>query len=485
LLFAIENPLIIVLLGMLFVIGGIIGLRLHAFLALLGGAFVVAFLTSPEAIIIYATSKGMNLEAAQSLADTKIGIRIAGEFGRTCGKIGILIAMASIIGKSLLESGAAERIVRSSLKVSGERNAPVTFLGSSFFIGIPVFFDTVFYLMVPLAKAMAMKIGKNYLLLILAITAGAAMANSLVPPTPGPLFLIGELNIPIGMMMLGGIVIGIITIIAGYSYAVWANKRWDIPLRDSIDAPMDKIKSLSSQSDENLPSIWVSVFPILIPILLITIRAALDTFVVASGLLAVGSITYYFYHAIDFFGEKNMALICGATAALVMLAWQKRGDRKALLDAVQTALMSAGMIILITSAGGAFGGMLQQTGISTKLSEMTQEYQMALIPMAFLITAIVRTAQGSATVAMITASGILSGMATSQNLEFHQLYIGLAIACGSKLIPWMNDSGFWIVCKMSNLTEKELLKTFSPMLTLMGIVGLVAIMIGAALFPLI
>ncbi len=152
---AIENPLIIVALGMLFVIGGIIGLRLHAFLALLLGAFVVALFTSSEAIIIYATGKGMSMQAAQSLADTKIGLRIASEFGRTCGKIGILIAMASIIGKCLLESGAAEKIVRSSLKISGEKKAPLTFLSSSFFIGIPVFFDTVFYLMVPLAKAMA------------------------------------------------------------------------------------------------------------------------------------------------------------------------------------------------------------------------------------------------------------------------------------------------------------------------------------------
>ena len=470
---------------MLFVIGGIIGLRLHAFLALLGGAFIVAFFTSADSIILYATSKGMGMEAAQGLANTKIGLRVASEFGRTCGKIGILIAMASIIGKCLLESGGAEKIVRSSLKISGEKNAPITFLGSSFFIGIPVFFDTVFYLMVPLAKAMAMKIGKNYLLLIMAIIAGAAMANSLVPPTPGPLFLIGELNIPIGLMMLGGITVGIITISVGYAYAVWANKKWGIALRDSIDAPLEKIKSLSTQDDKNLPSLWFAVLPILIPIVLISAKAGFDTFLDGNGNLNQDGITSFIYSIVDFFGEKNMALVCGAIAALIMLAWQKRGDRKALLDAVQTALMSAGMIILITSAGGAFGGMLQQTGISSTLSEMTQEYQMALIPLAFLITAIVRTAQGSATVAMITASGILSGMATSQNLEFHQLYVGLAIACGSKLIPWMNDSGFWIVCKMSNLTEKELLKTFSPMLTIMGIVGLIVIMIGASLFPMV
>jgi GntP family gluconate:H+ symporter len=128
--------------------------------------------------------------------------------------------------------------------------------------------------------------------------------------------------------------------------------------------------------------------------------------------------------------------------------------------------------------------MLQQTGISARIAELTQDFQMALLPLAFLITAVVRTAQGSATVAMITAAGILAGMAETAYLEYHQLYIGLAIACGSKLIPWMNDSGFWIVCKMSNLTEQEALKTFSPLLTIMGITGLLVIMLAAKLIPL-
>src|SRR5690606_16145671 len=148
----------------------------------------------------------------------------------------------------------------------------------------------------------------------------------------------------------------------------------------------------------------------------------------------------------------NLALIAGGLAALVMLAIQKNRNKEAVFEAMQAALMSGGIIILITAAGGAFGGMLQQTGISTRIVEMTQGFQMALIPLAFFITAVVRTAQGSATVAMITASGILSGMAGSSVLEFHTLYLGLSVACGSKLIPWMNDSGFWIVCKMSGMT---------------------------------
>ena len=110
---------------------------------------------------------------------------------------------------------------------------------------------------------------------------------------------------------------------------------------------------------------------------------------------------------------------------------------------------------------------------------------MAIIPLSFLIAMVVRTAQGSATVAMITAAGILAGMSATMDLGYHQVYLGLAIACGSKIFPWMNDSGFWIVCKMGNLTEKEVLKTFSPMLTIMGFTGLIVVMIAAQIWPLV
>ena len=479
--FLTHDPLFILAIGILVVVGGIIGFRLHAFLALLVGAFVVALLTPDASIIAYITGKGGSLADAQKLINQDVGLRIASEFGSTCGKIGILIAMASIIGKTMLESGAAEKIVRSTLKLTGESRAPITFLGSSFFIGIPVFFDTVFYLMVPLAKAMAMRLKKNYLLLILCTAAGAAMANSLVPPTPGPLFLIAEMDIPIGMMMVGGFLVGSVTVIAGYFYAAWANKKWPVPLRDSMEASLEEIKKLSEKDGKDLPAIGFALLPILIPILLITLDALIQTFSegTQSGVFSLMA------NVMGFLGEKNLALALGALSSLIILVLQKSNDKEGLKKSVQTALMSGGVIILITAAGGAFGGMLQQTAISTRIAELTSGYQMALIPLAFFITAIVRTAQGSATVAMITASGILAGMATSMSLEYHQLYIGLAIACGSKLIPWMNDSGFWIVCKMSNLTEQEALKTFSPLLTIMGIVGLIVILIAANLFPLV
>lgn len=476
------DPVFIIIVGVLTVVGGIIGLRLHPFLALLLAAFVVAVMTPAAAIEQFAIGKGLQPEAAAKLASRHVGERIAEEFGRTVGSIGILIAMASIIGKCMLDSGAAEKTVRALLRLTGTKRAPVAFFGGSFFLGIPVFFDMVFYLMIPLAKAMAVRNGKNYLLLVLAITGGAAMSNSLVPPTPGPLFLVSEMGIPIGMMMVGGFLVGLCTIVAGYGYAWWANRRWPIPLRDSIDAPLTDIQALAGESELRLPPLWFSLLPILVPLVLITAKASLETFLDAGNTNAV---VRQLITIVRFLGEKNTALTAGALAAMVLLVSRKMGGGRDLMKPVQAALMSAGVIILITAAGGAFGGMLQQTGISQRIAEMTAGYQMALIPLSFFITAIVRTAQGSATVAMITAAGMLSGLATDAQLDFHPLYLGLSIACGSKLVPWMNDSGFWIVCKMSNLTEAEVLKTFSPMLTIMGFAGLAVIMIGARFFPLI
>lgn len=142
------------------------------------------------------------------------------------------------------------------------------------------------------------------------------------------------------------------------------------------------------------------------------------------------------------------------------------------------------MIILITSAGGAFGGVLQQCGIGPRVQELSTTYSIAILPLAWAVTALVRVAQGSATVAMITAVGVVGGMATPELLGFHPLWVALAIGCGSKMLPWMNDSGFWVICKVSGFTEKECLTTFSPMVTLMGLTGLFVVMALAKLFPL-
>ncbi len=481
----IANPIFILFVGILIVVGGIIGLKLHPVLALLLAALMVALLTPLASVQQFFLSRGMSAAEALHESHMSIGERIGTEFGDTCAKVGILIAMAAIIGKSMLESGAAEKIIRAILKITGEKKAPIGFVLSSFLLTIPVFVDAVIFLMMPLAKAMGMRLRKNYLLLALSIIAGAVMANSYVPPSPGPLFLVAAMNVPIGLMMVCGTLLGICTITVGYYIAVWLNKKMPIPVRDSPDAPLEDIKVIAEKTDEELPSLGWAVLPAAFPLITICIHSIIITFTRPTTALTHSVVLNKILDVILFFGDKNVAMLIGAIFALFVLSRQKKTNREKLISFVQVALMTGGGIILITAAGGAFGGMLQQSGISQSIADATKDYHMALIPLAFLITAIVRTAQGSATVALITASGILAGMAQHGNLGFHPVYLCLAIGSGAKLIPWMNDAGFWIMCKTSNLTEREALKTIAPMQSLMGITGLILTMIAAKLFPMV
>ena len=333
--------------------------------------------------------------------------RVAVGFGHTCLKIGILIAMAAIIGKCLMDSGAAERIVLAMQRRCGERGTPLAFIGSGFTLGIPVFFDTVFYLMIPLGKALRMRTGKNYLLYVLTIVAGATMAHSLVPPTPGPLFVAEELGVELGTMILFGILIGLVTATAGYFFAVFANSLMRVPLRPSTELTEEELNMMAHRDPKELPGLFVSLLPILLPVLLL-----------AGGTVyrisAVGDMPAW----IKFLTDKNVALTLAAICGLLLLVVHKRQTKQQISEAVQAALASGGVIILITAAGGAFGHVLRQTDIAGTIQTMIPSSQAALLPLAFFVTTVIRTAQGSATVAMITAVGIMSPL-ISDGLSFH------------------------------------------------------------------
>jgi len=477
------DPLLILLIGMAIVVGGILIFRTHAFLALVIGALVVAALTSPVAIEIYAESKGMTAAETENLVDQTFGERVARGFGNTAAKIGILIAMAAVIGACLLESGAADRIVRSALGAFGERRAPGAFLSSGFLLAIPVFFDTVFYLLIPIAKAMGLRVRRDFLWYVMAIVAGAAMAHTLVPPTPGPLFVASELGIDLGVMMIAGLALGLVTASCGFAYGWWANRRWPIPVRETSEVSTEDLEAMSVRPDEELPSFGLAVLPIVLPVVLIAGGTVLGA--TLGGVDAAAPWQATLLKIFSGLGNSTVALTIAAVVALVILARQRRGGRERVKNTVQNALKSGGVIILITAAGGALGAVLQQTGIGLRIEELATAYNIAVLPLAFLVTALVRTAQGSATVSMITAVGILSGFSDPAVLGFHPVYLALAIGCGSKPIPWMNDSGFWVVGKMSGLTEAETLKTFSIELTLMGFAGIAVVMIAAKLLPLI
>ncbi len=412
-------------------------------------------------------------EAVEKASAQLAGERVARAFGDTCASIGILIALAAIIGRALLDSGAADRIVRGGLAVVGERGAPAAFVGSGFLLGIPVFFDTVFYLMIPLGKALARRTTRNYLLYVMTIVAGATMAHSLVPPTPGPLFVAEQLKVDLGKMVLAGCGVGIVTCSVGYLYAALINRRWRVPLRDSIAEGGNSAKAEEEVPLSELPPLWLAVLPILLPVVLIGGQTLL------SPLAKSWSPTARF--ALETLGEKNTALGIAAAIALVMLVRKKGVSFKSLAPAISGALESGGVILLITAAGGAFGKSLQGTGITAIISEVSSNSHLLTITLAFFITTAVRTAQGSATVAMITAVGLLAGFVPQLGCD--PVYLALAIGCGSKPLAWMNDSGFWVICKMSGMTEGEALRYITPLTLIMGLAGLGVTLFAAWLVP--
>lgn len=477
------DPILIILIGTAVVLFCIIVLKLHAVISLLLAALVTGLLTSPDLIFSYATHSGMSAAEAKAFSSVVLGKRLATAFGNTSAKIGILIALASILGTSLMRSGGAERIVRGILKLFGAKNTSLSLLSSSFLLAIPVFFDTVFYLMIPIVKSMGIRDPKKFSMFLMMIIAGGVMAHSLVPPTPGPLFVAQEMGIDIGTMMLGGIAVGIITVIAGYFYGLWANKRWDLPMRDTPDISIEDLKQFSGKENKDLPSLWFSLMPIVLPILLITGNTITKMLAKGNG----GNLTPFHEKALHFFsvvGDANIALMIGCAIGIYLL-WSRIKNIQQFKKFIYESLTSAGVIILITASGGAFGQMLQQTGIGIRIEGLAANYQMALLPMAFIITAVVRSAQGSATVAMVTAIGVMSGLAHNGGLHFHPVYLALAIGCGSKIFAWMNDSAFWIITKMSGMEEKETIRHFSFLLMVMGIAGLIGVMVLSKVLPLV
>ncbi len=465
----------VVSIAVLVVLFAILVFRLHAFLTLLLAGLLVSALASPDNLKKYADGEvaggKMTAKAADAFVNQSAATRLASAMGDTAGKIGILIALASIIGQCLLESGAAATIVDSVLKVTGNRRAPEAIAASSFIIGIPVFFDTVFYLMVPLARSLREKLGRDYVLFLMAIVAGGSIAHSLVPPTPGPLQVAEIIGVDIGTMMIAGLAIGGCSSFVSLLAARTINHFVDVPLR-----PLDN-SSDEGVVNENAPrpGFVLSILPILIPVILIG-AGSISDYQKKSGRWTSTAFT----ETISVLCDKNIAIAIGAALAMLLLRYCPENKRRTL---VNRSLSSAGNIILITAAGGAFGAMLYQAGIAGAIRDLTTGVPgLGLLGIAFLVTASIRTLQGSATIAMITAAGVLKGFA-DESLPFHPVYLAMAIGAGSKPISWMTDSGFWVMTRMSGMTEAEGLKVVSPMTTAMGFSALFFTLIGAWLFP--
>ena len=454
------HPFLILALGVVTVVGLLVGLRAHAFLALISAALVVSLLAPAD--------------GADKVA------RVAEAFGRTAGGIGVAIALAAVIGRSMATSGAADRIVRSILALLGERRAPEALALSGYVLGIPVFFDTVFYLLVPLARSLSRRVGGRHLLYVLAISVGAATTHTLVPPTPGPLLVAERLGVSIGAMMGIGAMVALPAAAAGLVFARLVERRMPIAIR--LDESEGRVSD-----DRELPALVPALLPIALPVLLISAETVTKALAAAHGAASrwrdLGEWTRVT-------GNPNVALLMSAVVALLVMQRQARLSRRQVAEAVEDALESGGVIILITAAGGAFGAMLQAAGIGAALQKSAAiDASSAGVTLAlggFALASLLKIAQGSSTVAMIGASAVLGALQPNgRMLGFHPAYLGTAIGCGSLVGSWMNDSGFWIYSRMGGFTEAETLATWTPGLAVVGLAGMATTLLLSAILPLV
>lgn len=456
----IISPWLILAAGVATIVSLIVFVKVNAFLALLAAALVVSILAPGET----------GDKAA----------RVATAFGTAAGSIGIVIALASVVGRSMTESGAADRIVSAFLRVFGERRGDVALVGSGYALSIPVFFDTVFYLLVPLARSMTRRTGRYYLRNLLAIAAGACATHTMVPPTPGPLAVAANLGVDLGLLMLMGILVAGPASAVGLLVAGWRDRALRIEYR-----PLPGVdEEASAIADGQLPPLWLSLVPILLPVLLIGGHSILSTAASRGAAVPPGLAS-----AAALAGNPNLALLVAAVAALALVQFTRRPSRERLASMVEESLMSAGIIILITAAGGAFGAMLRAANVGAGVEELFQPGAagtsgVAVLLLAALMSSVFKVAQGSSTVAMLTTSALFGAMLPGGGLAVHPVYLALAIAGGSLVGTWMNDSGFWIFAKMGNLTEAETLGSWTILSASVGLTGIVLTCVLAWLFPM-
>lgn len=525
------HPLIIMAIGIALVIVLIMRFKVNAFIALMSAAILVSFLTlEKQEVASDAGDQAAQVTTYQFA--TNAMSRVTETFGKTCGNIAIVIALAAVIGTCMMDSGAADRIVRAFMNMLGEKRAPWALMGSGYVLAVPVFFDTVFYLLVPLARSFYRRTGGAYLKCILAISAGGAITHTLVPPTPGPLTMAVNLGIDVGQMIIVGAMVALPAAIAGIVFAGILDRRYNIPMRELAGH-----EEPDPLSDDQLPGLAISVAPVVLPILMIALHtvssqlssreilskaaavaeadgSTLDATV--SGLIAdakasggkmsvedatkkVKADTLEAHGSPGFWtdatrytnvlGNPSFALMISMFIATAVYVRQRSPSKEDVSKLVETSLMSAGVIILITAAGSSFGGMLKIAGVGDSIREIADSTfgdtspGTVMLFLAFGLASLLKIAQGSSTAAMIIVSSMMAGIIDGVDLPYNVVYLATAIGAGSLVGSWMNDSGFWIFAKMGGLTEEEALKTWTPLLVVLGVTSMIMTLILANLMP--
>ena len=430
---------------------------------------VLKFKINPVISMILA-SLYMGISCSLGFMDTITSINSG--FGSLMTGIGFPIGFGIMMGQILEDSGAAESLAKSILKAFPGKKAPWALGLTAFLLSIPVFFDVTFVILIPLGIAVAKETKRPLAYFAGAIPIGGVSSQTFVPPTPNPLAAATILDFDLSYIIIAGTIVGLAA--AVFSMFVWFRMLdrpgfWD-PNKDETGL-LDMDAAVVHRVD--LPSPWAAVIPICLPVLAILIGSFWPV-VTGSDAPVV----------IQFISQKTIAILLGLLAAYIILL--KRMGWSGLNESVSKSLKQAGVVLLITGAGGAFGAVIQATNIGEVLIAGLTEGQsstMLILCLTFGIGVLFRVAQGSGTVASITAMTIMASVAPSAGC--HPVYIALAALAGGNFIGHVNDSGFWVVTNLSGASVTGGLKTYTwNTITLAGMAFILSLA-GATVLPMV
>ncbi len=424
--------------GILLLLFLVIRLRMAAFVALLLTSVLVGLGTDmPTADIVSSIRNGM---------------------GGTLGFVAVVVGLGAILGKLLEASGGVQCIAETIIGKLGADRAQWGLGLTGFVVAIPVFFDVALIILIPLVYGLAQSTGRSLLYYAMPLLAGLAVTHSFVPPTPGPIAVADLLDADLGWVIIFGALAGVpAMILAGPVFGRYIARRIHVEVPESFAAP-NKIDPNTSIGFAQVTTI------VLLPLVLIMLSTITPIW--------LGDM-HFATKVFSFLGHPFVALLAATLLAMALLARLDGFTKDDLLSIANKGLEPAGIVILITGAGGAFKQLLIDSGVGGALAEMMADSRLPLVLLAFVIAAITRIAQGSATVAMITAAGLLAPITATQELPAMMLaLLVIATSSGATILSHVNDSGFWLVSRYLGMTEKDTLRSWTMLTTIVALTGL-------------
>ena len=379
--------------------------------------------------------------------------------GATLGHIAIIVALGTMLGKMMAESGAADKIAHTLVEFCGEKNVPWAMVLIGLLIGLPAFFEVGFVLLVPVAFTVARRTKTSLILVALPMVAGLSVVHGLVPPHPAAMLAVTIYKADVGRTIFYALLIGIPTaIIAGPLYAKLIAPHVQL----SAENPM--AAQLSHHSERRkLPGFWISVLTILLPVLLMLVGSGADILSTPGSALNNG---------LHLAGNDDLALLIGALVSFITLGTMRGFSREAILRFSNECLAPTATITLLVGAGGGFGRILQDSGVSNAIIAVAMQSHVPLLLLAWTLAALMRLATGSATVAMTTAAGIVAPIALHAT-GVHPELLAIATGAGSLIFSHVNDGGFWLVKEYFNMSVGQTIKTWSVCETIISVTALI------------